>query len=842
MPTEPLHDALNNWIPSEADAVSAAVAEALLIVDIANIIVFVSDSLTTMLGWSKADIVGTHLFELIIATEGLYPSPGFNIPEWSYYSAKLAAQHKVALKAQIASRTLHDMQGNVIGSFLIIVEQGSAEKASSVDGVVTEPTFAAASADRTSDEQLQSLIASMEDLIFAVDLQGHFLFYHQSAKSALRSTPLTPADAIIGKRFEAVLPEILSVQLEKAIRTVTSTLQIERVEYSLPENGEENYYSASVSPFFDTTIFKLLGVTVVVRDITEMVQYRIRQQHLYEFEQIQSAITSKFFQIDDPSTAVDELLPRLGAFLDVSCINLFKMRDLEPLMDNIYEWCSVGTQSQKAQSQGRPIEGAMHTIVSLLTRDRVIAAAHLDELPEDMRIGLAARHVQALIILPIFVDETLRGFVGVSDMYRPRRWLPEEISIVRSLSTNYGRAIERQQAQAALVLARDAALQSVKLKTEFMSNMSHEVRTPMTGMLGMLELLLETNLDSEQLEFVSAALSSSRHLLRILDDILDFAKSESGKLVFELKPVEIPQLVNEVLAIGQSHAANKPVRMVATVAPNTPRRVATDPTRLRQVLMNLVNNAVKFTSSGEVEVRVSPVSENEERVRLHFEVRDTGIGIPTAQLDNIFEPFVQADGSITRKYGGTGLGLAISRQIINLMGGELVVTSEQGKGSSFSFTVACAVIPDPTAAQAAQALQPAAEPADANVTKHRILIAEDNPTNQHLIKMTLQPMHCTVDIVENGLEALEKVQQQSYALVLMDIHMPEMDGIESTKRIRALGGDFANLPIIAVTASIMPEEQQKFIEAGMNGIIEKPFSGKRLRALVAKWVDDQKSE
>ncbi|MBX3082891.1 MAG: response regulator [Anaerolineae bacterium] len=841
MTSEPLHEALNNWIPSANSSLASMVAEAMLIVDIANTIVFASERLTALIGSTKAALVGKHLFELVIATDGQLPDPGMNAPEWSYYGAMLATAQE-PLWVQVASRTLHDINRSIVGSFLIIVEQSATPNNPQVDNWIAMPEPVAIATARTSDEQLQSLIASLEDLIFAVNLHGHILFYHQSAKSALRSTPLTPADAIIGKRFQDVLPEILSTHLTQAINTVISTLQIQQVEYSAIEKDQETYYAASVSPFFDTTISKLLGVTVVVRDVTDAVQYRMRQQHLFEFEQIQSAIAAKFFKTDDASTAINDLLPLLGAFLVVTRIYLYKIRDDEQLMDNIYEWCSVGTPSQKIQSQGLAIDGTMRTIMSLLTNDRLIAAPQIDTLPDDVREGLRERQIHAIMILPFYIDGRLRGFLGVSDSRHPRQWLPEEITIVRSVADSYGRAVERQQAQAALIQARDEALRSVRLKSEFMSNMSHEVRTPMTGMLGMLELLLETQLNTDQREFANTALSSARHLLRILDDILDFSKSESGKLVFEHKSVSITELVNEVIAIGQSHAGNKPVRLFSAFDATLPRRIETDPTRLRQVLMNLVNNAVKFTATGEIEVRVTAVSESKERVRIQFAVRDTGIGIPENQLANIFEPFVQADGSITRKYGGSGLGLAISKQIINLMGGELTVNSTVGEGSTFAFTLAYAITPDPSAHQPdVDDIHQNKDQIGVTEPLHRILVAEDNPINQHLMKMTLKRLGYGVDIVENGAQALAKLQEQTYSLILMDIHMPEMDGLEATQRIRMLGGLYATIPIIAVTASILPEEQHEFIKAGMNDIIEKPFSGKQLRLLITQWISGERS-
>ena len=379
---------------------------------------------------------------------------------------------------------------------------------------------------------------------------------------------------------------------------------------------------------------------------------------------------------------------------------------------------------------------------------------------------------------------------------------------------------------------RQSAEQASQAKSEFLAKMSHEIRTPLHGVLGMLELLQGNHLPPQQGEHLQLAARSARHLLQVVDEILDFSKIEAGKMELEAAPFDFGELVGDVVALFSPGAAAKGLVMTLT-RENIPAALIGDPARLRQVLSNLVSNAVKFTEAGHI--RLHCAWQPDPQV-LHVALEDSGVGIPADRLQTIFDPFMQSDNSVARTYGGTGLGLSISARIVRLMGGEIELESSLGRGSRFRFSLPL---------QAATALPATTEPAPATATNSvradgaAVLVVEDTPVNQTIIRIGLERMGYRVDTVGNGAEAIRKVEQGDYAVVLMDCHMPGMDGYAATTAIR----DFEvrtgrrRLPIIAVTASVTGDEQARCRAAGMDDYLSKPFSIQELDAMLRQHLD-----
>jgi signal transduction histidine kinase/CheY-like chemotaxis protein len=393
-----------------------------------------------------------------------------------------------------------------------------------------------------------------------------------------------------------------------------------------------------------------------------------------------------------------------------------------------------------------------------------------------------------------------------------------------------------KQRTAELEKAMHAAFAASRAKSEFLANMSHELRTPMNGLLGMLDLTLDSRLGAEQRDQVETAQRCAYSLLALLNDILDLSKIEAGKMLFEKTPMDASSVIEDCVKAFVAKASQKGVQLRFERPPTGPVRVYGDPLRLRQIVTNLISNAVKFTDRGWVDVRMttSPSGPDSGRVDVRVEVRDTGSGIPADKLPHIFDKFTQADSSITRKYGGTGLGLAISRQLAELQGGMIHAESEAGRGSVFTL-----MIPMEPAAPAEQQLTSATPAIETGRESFqaRVLLVEDNLVNQKVVIAVLRKKGYHIDIAGDGKQALTLLDAATspYNVVLMDVQMPVMDGMEATRTLRR-DRRWEKLPVIAMTAHAMNGDKERCLEAGMNAYIAKPVQPAHLISMIEKYL------
>ena len=518
--------------------------------------------------------------------------------------------------------------------------------------------------------------------------------------------------------------------------------------------------------------------------------------------------------------------------------------EIDPYFQNMMEASSdLLNHNNDADARAESIGSLLKNEASFLKiMDKIVfqydteAKAKLDQLKWFADINHALLIIVVLlelifIIRPVlrYLKKKTRALKQVNkDLEQKNETLNEKNEEINLQNQNY------LQINKALVQAKERAEAAAVTKAQFLSNMSHEIRTPMNAVVGLTNILLDAKPREDQLENLNTLKFSADNLLAIINDILDLSKIEEGKIIFEQVEFDLQNLVYNIQSTLMLKAENKGLNLEVSLADEVPKMLIGDPVRLSQILLNLINNAIKFTDEGGVFIKISLRKMVEEEAMLFFEVIDTGIGIPKEKQKLIFDSFTQADANTTRLFGGTGLGLTITKKLIEMQGGIIGVDSVFGEGSRFYFSILYKKSKNlfPKASQAIKLIKHYS-----TASNKRILLVEDYKINQMVAGKFFEKWNMEFDIANNGLEAIQMVQSNDYGLILMDLQMPEMDGYEATKVIRRMkNGLYQNLPIVALSASAMLEIKQRALDIGMNDFVSKPFRPKELFNAISRFV------
>jgi signal transduction histidine kinase/CheY-like chemotaxis protein len=562
-----------------------------------------------------------------------------------------------------------------------------------------------------------------------------------------------------------------------------------------------------------------------------------------EFSSLLTTCTSDIIKSNSNnlSETLDLVLMKMGVFSEVDRVYYFSFDYEASTCSNTNEWCKPGVAPQISDLQDIPIE-ILPNWMNTMLRGEEIYIRDLNELDESWgpeKEILEPQGIQSLLVLPVIEENFLFGFIGFDAVEEKIEWNDNARNLLQILSNNIASVIRRNNQNVELQEKTAAANAASQAKSQFLANISHEIRTPINSVIGFSELLKGTSLNEEQKVFVNSLNDSANFLFELVNQILDFTKMEAGKVELFRERTNLIELSNSVHKTLMPLASAKNINFELKVDIGESDCVLLDETRIRQVLVNLVSNGIKFTERGFVRLAIEKLSEIENKINIRFSVQDSGIGISAEQQKNLFSVFNQGDNSTSKKYGGSGLGLVISNGILELMDSKIICDSSPENGSLFYFNMELETCEhDTLEVQHEKITSPQVE-IKAN-EKLCTLIVDDNVLNLLLLKVMLQQVYPGLTIYEaaDGFAALELMKSLRPDFIIMDIQMPEMDGRETTKKIRALNYE---LPIIACTASVTEGEKELCLEAGMSDYIPKPISKELIRNILEKNIPQLQS-
>ena len=673
----------------------------------------------------------------------------------------------------------------------------------------------------------RTLINAMHDIVAVKDSEGVYRAANLELCSFLGKTE----SEILGRTDFDLLPSEQAHACRELDLKVMRSLSPQQTEEQITGPAKTVWVSTVKTPLFGND-GRCVGVIVSMRDITGAVRARevVARKSLFQQVLVNVSGTCINCPLDEVDSVIALCLEEMGRFVDADRAYIFSFDAGRGVAVNTHEWCAKGIRPQIANLQEVPLE-ILADGLALLQAGLPHHVGDVSALaPGPLRDMLEAQNIKSLLTVPMMREDRCVGCVGFDSVRVARPYDEDERTLPAMFArmlVNIGLRREAEESLRREGLRAEAASRS---KSEFLANMSHEIRTPLNGILGMLQLLNTTDLNSEQDEYVHMATQAAQRMTRLLSDILDISRVEAGKLSLQSSEFSVNEIRTSVLDIFNPSASGKDVQTTFELDPHLPERLVGDETRLRQILLNLVGNSLKFTELGFVRIRTSLLgSDAPGRVGVRFEVADSGCGIPEDKLHLIFEPFEQLSQACNR---GAGLGLSIVRRLVELMGGRIEARSVPGVGTTMTVTLSFG-LPEEAAEDTPE---PPAPRVQQPCRALRVLLVEDDLHSRKTLTALLEKSGCSVRVAGTGVEALRILGEAGFDCVLMDIHLPGMDGMETTRIIRN-APEFRNhsrTPIIAVTANAMGGDRERFLAGGMDAYVPKPVDMGLLMRTIAE--------
>lgn len=688
-----------------------------------------------------------------------------------------------------------------------------------------------------NEGRLSAFTQALPDIAFVLTADGVIRDAFASGPEVEANHRVVNAQTVRGKRLEEVFDVVTARQFVEVVREVLATNRLQTCEYQLESvDVGRHWFEARVSPMF-TGSGQADRVVWVAYNITGRKDDELAIQQRDGILQSTALANNALLTNRDFHTGVESAIREVGMALRADRVHLFEITDPEQSREYAFscsfEWRENDAVPSLMYEDAEAFNGSMEVSFpgwyAVLDAQQAIRVESASESNEDIGSVLAALKCKSLIAVPLRVEQRLYGFLAVSFCEEEHCWGDGEVNALWVLASSLSGLLIIQGNEEALKLARDRADAASVAKGEFLAMMSHEIRTPMNAIIGYTDLLRQTDLDELQVEQAAVIKRSGKALLDLINNILDYSKIESKTLELDRAPVDVEQVVCEALEFILPVAKEKGVVLDFEISEEVSEQYWGDPHRLRQILMNLASNAVKFTREGSIRIQAELSESGLDFHRLHFVVVDTGCGIPEDKFDRLFQPFSQVDSSTTRKFGGTGLGLVISQRLIERMDGRIWVESELGVGTSFHFEVRLSRSAELSQTRAPFTKQSVVEDSiDVGFAKDyplRLLFCEDDEDNRWVVSELLQSLGYAVDVVDDAEQAIQFLAKADYDVVLMDVQLPGISGLELTQQMRSgeLGVALKGQYVVAVTAFALREDRESCLQAGMNDYLRKPL-------------------